>query len=163
VKDKIKLEKEFIERIMRHHGILNKICFVYMDSNMERDDLKQEIILQLWKSYPNFQGGSSFSTWMYRVALNTALTFRKKNRTISFARVDDQLVDPGPSMDYSEDIQTLYRAIARLNKIEKAIILLWLEEKTYQEIAATMGISEKNVGVKLVRIKSKLASWIKDF
>nr|HQU54679.1 sigma-70 family RNA polymerase sigma factor [Saprospiraceae bacterium] len=74
-----------------------------------------------------------------------------------------QLVDPGPSMDYSEDIQTLYRAIARLNKIEKAIILLWLEEKTYQEIAATMGISEKNVGVKLVRIKSKLASWIKDF
>lgn len=149
--------------MMRHQGILNKVCFVYSGSGVETDDLKQEIILQLWRSYPDFQGKSAFSTWMYRVALNTALTYRKKRKLNDFHWESEQVIDPRKFMDYSEDVQTLYRAIAQLNKVEKAIILLWLDEKPYQEIGETMGLSEKNVSVKLVRIKAKLANWIKEY
>jgi RNA polymerase sigma-70 factor (ECF subfamily) len=154
-------EQEFIARIQKHQGILHKICFVYSHNNADKEDLYQEIVLQLWKSYPSFRQESKFSTWMYRVALNTAITLNKKaskfkNKTeIS----DDYAVEKID--DYSEEIKILYKAISKLSKIEKAIVMLWLEEKTYNEIAEIIGISEKNVSVKLVRSKKKLAKIIK--
>lgn len=155
------IEKEFIARIEKHQGILHKICFVYAKSKAEKEDLYQEIILQLWKSYASFKGRSAFSSWMYRVALNTAITQCKKANWITInTSKKEATFDLQKSMDYSEDIKTLYRAIYHLNKIEKAIILMWLEEKTYDEIAEIMGISVKNVSVKLVRIKVKLAQII---
>lgn len=155
------IEREFIERVDQHQGILHKICFVYAKSNADKEDLYQEIILQLWKSYPSFKGESGFSTWMYRVALNTAITLTKKpGMVVANAAQYADTFDVEKSMESSEDIKTLYHAIAQLSKVEKAIILLWLEEKSYAEIAETIGITVKNVSVKLVRTKNKLAEII---
>jgi RNA polymerase sigma-70 factor, ECF subfamily len=155
------IEKEFIAKIDKHQGILHKICFVYATNNADKEDLYQEIILQLWKSYASFKGKSEFSTWMYKVALNTAITLNKK--ATFFYKSSENIsgtFDYTESMEYSEDIKILYRAISKLSKIEKAIILMWLEEKSYDEIAETIGITVKNVSVKLVRIKNKLAEII---
>ena len=155
-------DKHFLELLHRHQSILHKICFAYCKSTTDREDLQQEIVLQLWKSYPSFQGKSRFSTWMYRVALNTAI-----NRTSKTGFLSDSSSPPDPSYDpevayeLSEEIRILHRAIAQLRKVEKAIILLWLEELSYREIAETIGITEKNVSVKIVRAKSRLAEIIK--
>ena len=154
-------EKEFIARIQKHQGILHKIWFVYAHSNADKEDLYQEIVLQLWKSYSSFRQESKFSTWMYRVALNTAITLNKKaSKFKNKAQISDDYAVENVD-DYSEEIQILYKAISKLSKIEKAIVMLWLEEKTYKEIAEIIGISAKNVSVKLVRSKKKLSKIIK--
>ncbi len=156
------IEKAFIEQIQKHQGILHKICFVYSNSNEDKEDLYQEIVLQLWKSYPSFRKEAKFSTWMYRVALNTAITLNKK--AAFFKNHKTPLSDEyaiAEVIDYSEDIKILYKAISKLSKIERAIIMLWLEEKAYSEISEIIGISEKNVSVKLVRSKKKLEQIIK--
>ncbi len=157
------IEKEFVDKIQKHQGILHKICFMYSTNNADKEDLYQEIVLQLWKSYPSFRQESKFSTWMYRVALNTAITLTKKTALFEKNKAiinDEYFIEV--NIDYSEDIKILYKAISKLSKIEKAVILLWLEEKTYNEIAQIVGISEKNVSVKLVRSKKKLAKIIKE-
>jgi len=162
VQNQREIEKEFIGQIQKHQGILHKICFVYSNSNSDKEDLYQEIVLQLWKSYPSFRKEAKFSTWMYRVALNTAITLNKKAALFENHKI--QLSDEcamAEVVDYSEDIKILYKAISELSKIEKAIIMLWLEEKAYSEIAEIVGISEKNVSVKLVRSKKKLTQIIK--
>ncbi|MEZ5072388.1 MAG: sigma-70 family RNA polymerase sigma factor [Bacteroidales bacterium] len=154
-------EQEFIARVEEHQGILHKIVFLYAGNRSDREDLMQEITLQLWKSYGSFRGESSFSTWMYRVALNTAISATKKAPwTGDRAEPRIPSFDPDASMDASEEIRILYRAIAQLNKIDRAVILLWLDQIPYREIADTMGLSEKNVSVKLVRIKARLATLI---
>ena len=155
-------ESQFLEGIDKHQGLLNKICFVYAGGSFSREDLYQEIILQLWKSYPSFRGRSEFSTWMYRVALNTAISLTKRpSFFVSLDKAPEESYDIERSMNFSEDVRILYRAIARLEKIEKAVILLWLEDRSYGEISEIVGISEKNVSVRLVRIRSKLAGIIK--
>ena len=120
---------------------------------------KEAEFLQLWKSFSSFKSQAAFSTWMYRVALNTAITMTRKPGMF----VDTQKVSAVPyeianTLEFSEDVKILYKAISQLNKVEKGIVLLWLEEKSYEEIAETIGITVKNVSVKLVRIKSKLNS-----
>lgn len=153
--------KHFLGLIHRHQSIIHKICFVYCNSRPDREDLQQEIILQLWKSYPSFQGKSAFSTWMYRVALNTAINqTRRPGLFIDFSSSPEPSYDPSDSYQHSEEIHILYKAISRLRKIEKAIILLWLEEKSYEEIAEVIGITVKHVSVKLVRIRTRLAEII---
>ncbi len=155
-------DKHFLELLHRHQSILNKICFAYCKSQTDREDLQQEIVLQLWKSYPSFQGKSQFSTWMYRVALNTAINRITKPAFFSdSSHAPDPSHDPEAGYELSEEIQILHRAIAQLRKVDKAIILLWLEELSYKEIADTIGITEKNVSVKIVRVKSRLAEIIK--
>jgi len=153
--------QHFLELIHRHQSIIHKICFVYCNNKTDREDLQQEIILQLWKSFPSFQENAAFSTWMYRVALNTAINqTRRPGLFFDTSSSPDIPYDPSSFYDLSEEIQILYRAISRLRKVEKAIILLWLEEKTYEEIAESIGISVKNVSVKLVRIRTRLAKNI---
>lgn len=155
---------EFLDGLEKHQGILHKICFVYSGDHLEKEDLCQEIILQLWKSYPSFKHESAFSTWMYRVALNTALSLTRKPRLpVRRDVIPDHPVDIESSMDRNEEIRTLYRAISKLNKVEKAIILLWLEDKPYEEIAETMGMPVKTISVRLVRIKAKLKELIKNY
>jgi RNA polymerase sigma-70 factor (ECF subfamily) len=155
------IAQEFMDRIRQHQGILHKILAVYSEHSADREDLKQEMILQLWRSYSSFKGRSAFSTWMYRVALNTAITFTRKINFYRRHTEDLSAVDNCPQSVYSEDLQLLYRAISQLNKVEKAIILMWLNELPYREIAETLGITEKNVSVRIVRIKGKLAKLIK--
>lgn len=154
-------KKEFSERIEKHQAIIHKITMVYANGSADREDLFQEICLQLWRSYPNFRKEAKFSTWMYRVALNTAISdVRKKNKDLHFEQLlDKDRMETEPS-DEKERIQLLYRAISKLNQIDKAIILLWLDEKSYDEIASILGISKTNVSVKLVRIKRKLEEMI---
>ena len=151
-------QEEFLSLVHRHQGILHKISFAYSNNKADREDLQQEMVLQLWKSFPNFREQSSFSTWMYRVALNTAINQTKKNSILvnTPEPVDPPAEDSGIG-ELSEKIQLLYQAIYRLGKIDRAIILLWLEEKSYGEIGSIIGITEKNVSVRLVRIKARLA------
>jgi len=158
------LEKEFLEQVRKHQNIIHKICFIYCKNKSDKQDLYQEIVLQLWKSYPSFNRRSAFSTWMYRVALNTAISATKK----FWFFVDTGGLPEVPFVDeamtdLSEDIKLLQKAILQLDKVERAIILLWLENCSYDEIAETTGLSVKNVSVKLVRIKAKLAEILKTF
>lgn len=167
-KDKNKLATEFIERITENQGAIHKICNVYANSREERKDLKQEIILQLWKSYPGFQGKSKFSTWMYRIAFNTAITNvrkSKKHPIVEALSGTEQSIPAREDIDYiNDDINSLFKAIAKLKEVEKAIVMLYLEEKSYKEIGEVVGITEKNVSVKLVRLKEKLIKLInKDY
>lgn len=154
-------KEAFSELIQKNQGIIHKITMVYENGHANREDLFQEICLQLWRSYPNFREEAKFSTWMYRVALNTAISnVRKKKNGFSFEtlRETDRISDE--QSDDVENAKLLYRAISKLNRIDRAIILLWLEEKNYEEIASIMGTSKKNVSVKLVRIKRKLEELV---
>lgn len=154
-------DKHFLELIHRHQSILHKICFAYCHAAADREDLQQEIVLQLWKSYPSFRGQSKFSTWMYRVALNTAINLTSKPALFSDSGRSPELAyDPASDYELSEEVRNLHRAIARLKKIDRAIILLWLEEHSYEEIAQTIGITTKNVSVRIVRAKNRLAEII---
>lgn len=156
-------KKEFSELIEKNQAIVHKITMVYANGRADREDLFQEICLQLWKAYPNFREEAKFSTWMYRVALNTAISnVRKEKHKITFEplRETDRITDE--NMDEKEKVKWLYRAISKLNRIDKAIILLWLEEKNYDEIASIMGTSKTNISVKLVRIRRKLEEIVNE-
>lgn len=154
-------KREFSELIQRNQGIIHKVTLVYTNSLVEREDLFQEICLQLWKSYSNFRNKSQFSTWMYRVALNIAISsIRKKKNGFVFESMKDENSLASEPSEEKENIKILYESISKLNQIDKAIILLWLEEKNYEEIASIIGITKSNVSVKLVRIKRKLEELI---
>lgn len=150
----------FIEQIELNQGILHKVCGMFHDNIQDKEDLYQEIIIQLWKSWTKFRGNSKLSTWMYRVALNTAISMsvnsKKHTKARSLSPHDLKYADESSSDVSNEDINALYRAISTLSKIEKAVILLYLEEKTYEEIAEITGLSKSNVGVRILRIKKKL-------
>lgn len=153
------MEKEFISILNENAGILYKVCNLWCDEPEDRRDLFQEIVLQLWKAWPSFRKESKVSTWMYRIGLNTAISvFRKKSKglfTVSLSVGAFEIPDPAKFSAENENISALHKAIATLSSVEKAIIMLYLEEKTYREIAEITGISKENVGVKLNRIKSK--------
>jgi len=129
---------------------------------MEREDLFQEIVLQLWRSFPTFRNESKITTWMYRIALNTAISGLRKKRvpTTELEAVSYQIKDE--KEDYLEDkLVQLYKAINYLSDIEKSIVLLYLEDKPYDEIAEIIGISANYVAVKMNRIKEKLRTLLK--
>lgn len=159
------LEQEFLQLLENHKGILHKISRMYMDNSDDRNDLVQEMIYQLWKSYKRFEGNSQFSTWMYRVCLNTALTFFKKEdkkiKTNEIRDDFDHLYEE--QSDIKEDqLKHFYVAVQQLNRVEKAIVFLYLEGKSHKEIGSDLGISEGNARVKLNRTKDKLQQIIKD-
>jgi RNA polymerase sigma-70 factor (ECF subfamily) len=152
-------ETQFIQHIDRHQGIIHKICRLYRDSPEDREDLFQEIVFQLWKSVPTFNGEAQFSTWMYRVALSTALVaFRKNKPQIIYTPV---LPDNPETLQENEQTEQLFAALKKLDDDEKALITLYLEALSYKEIAAITGITENNVGVKLNRIKNKIQQLLK--
>jgi RNA polymerase sigma-70 factor (ECF subfamily) len=155
-------ETAFAKLISEHQGIILKVCRMYQEEPEARKDLFQEIVLQLWRSYPAFRGQSKISTWMYRVALNTAISgFRRAKRRPAPERLDERLLNlPELPEDeaYEEKRRMLYAAIEGLSDVEKAVVLLYLEEKSYDEIAEIAGITRNYVGVLLNRVKSKLRS-----
>lgn len=154
------MEQQFVQLISQHQGIIHKVCAMYEDLEENRRDLFQEIVLQLWKAYPRFRGESKVTTWMYRVALNIAIShFRKRSRKVPNDRFSDsllQIADEQYDYDYEEKVKVLREAIQSLNKVEKAIMMLYLEDKSYEEIAETVGITQNYVRVKMNRIKEKL-------
>ena len=134
---------------------------VYARDYEDRKDLFQEICLQLWKSFGSFREESKFSTWLYRVALNTAIgDMRKKKKWMVNEPFQNMQESPDQAFEKKERLNVLYEAISRLNRIDKAVIILWLEEKSYEEIANVVGMTSKNVSVRLVRIKTKLQEMV---
>lgn len=154
------MEKEFLQIITENQGIIHKVCSIYCDSEEDRRDLFQEILVQLWKSFSSFRNESKFSTWMYRVALNTAITSFKKDKRqpdksgIPFENL--QLAVEMYDTTTEDQIKMLNKAVSQLTGIEKSIILLFLEDKKYEEIAEITGITQNYVRVKMNRIKKKL-------
>ncbi|MCF6349625.1 MAG: RNA polymerase sigma factor [Flavobacteriaceae bacterium] len=154
------LKTKFIKDLLQNQGIIHKICRAYTTDEDAHKDLFQEISIQLFKAYPKFRGDSKFSTWMYRVALNTAISlYRKSKRRVQTGPIFDNLKE----LEYKEynavkdqQLALLYKAIRRLNDIEKALCLMYLDDKPYTEIALTLGISEVNARVKMNRAKTKL-------
>ena len=150
-------EHEFITLIKEYQRIIHKVCHLYRDSKEDREDLFQEITFQLWEAYTSFKNQSKVSTWIYRIALNTAIaTYRKKRPQIQYVSVlpDDQAEQHSEGNSIQQEL--LFAALKQLNDSEKALITLYLEDLNYQQIAEIMGISENNIGVKLSRIRMKL-------
>jgi len=150
-------EKEFIELIRQNERLIYKVCSIYVSEEYPMADLYQEVVYNLWKGFPKFHNDCSVSTWMYRVALNTCITgIRKELRRpkhVPILELQENLIEP-ESME--ENIREMYRLIYQLKTMERAIILLYLEEKSYQEIADITGLTLSNVAIKLKRIKEKL-------
>lgn len=150
-------ERNFLSLITAHQAIIHKICCMYHSNRSDREDLFQEIILQAWKSFPNFRGESQFQTWLYRLALNTAITNLKKEdrKTQAEEHFQKEYFCEIPYHE-NEEVLVMYKAIAQLSKIEKALVALYLEDYSYDLIAETMGITANLVAVKILRIKIKL-------
>lgn len=153
-------EAEFVKQLQENQNIIHKICRLYTSDEDSHNDLFQEITIQLWKAYPNFRGDSKFTTWAYRVGLNTAITlYRKKKKTldtIEFQSSYHLIKQEDYNFEEEEQLKLLYSAISELNDIEKALVFLYLEDKDYAEISETLGISEVNARVKMNRVKGKL-------
>lgn len=152
-------EKEFSKLIKDNQGLIIKVSRLYTNSPEDEQDLFQEIVLQLWRSYDTFKGNSKISTWMYRVALNTAITlFRKKTKSPQ----TDELMDfhykdfPEDDDEKQQQISLLYKVIKMLPRVERAIVMMYLDDQPYREIAETLGISEVNARVKMNRLKKTL-------
>lgn len=157
-------EQEFLSLIEQHKGIIYKVSKMYMDDAEDVKDLSQEIILQLWKSYESFKAQSSFSTWMYRVALNIAITFLKKDaKKIDRAGIhyETEIEDVNTASQKENQLEYFYKAVHELSPIEKALIFLFLEGQSHKDIGYNLGISEGNARVKLNRTKEKLQQIIK--
>ncbi len=157
---KNELEHNFTSLLEENQNIVHKICRLYANNNDAHNDLFQEITIQLWRAFPKFRGDSKFSTWMYRVALNTAITLYRKSKkqvkTQEFDAVQFKIKADEYDDLQGEQLQLMYSAIKQLSDIEKALIFLYLEEKNYKEISGTMGITEVNARVKMNRVKNKL-------
>ena len=156
------LEHRFVTNLEQHQNIVHKICRIYTNDQESHNDLFQEITIQLWKAYPKFRGDSKFSTWMYRVALNTAITLYRKSKrviktqdidTVSFRIKADEYDD-----QTEQQLKLMYTAVKQLNDIDKALVFLYLEDQSYKEISDTLGITEVNARVKMNRVKTKLKS-----
>lgn len=156
----ISAEQEFLSQIEKHRGILFKISKMYMDNAEDQRDLFQEITYQAWKSFPKFRGESQFGTWLYRIALNTAIIFLKKEKkkvTINSDQIENfNISNDENNSETEEKLNQMYAAINQLNNIDKALIFYYLENFSGKEIAEEMGITEVNVRVKLNRAKTKL-------
>lgn len=159
------LEKEFIQLLDENQNIVHKICRIYTADEDSHKDLFQEITVQLWKAFESFRGDAKFSTWMYRVALNTAISlYRKKKRSIStqdWETVAFRIQDDTYDDTTEEHLKLMYKAIKELNDIDKALVFLYLEDKNYTEIADALGITEVNARVKMNRVKKKLRDLLK--
>jgi len=152
------LHQTFHEIIELHKGLLFKVARTYCGNEEDRQDLIQEIRIQIWKSLPKYDANFAMTTWLYRISINVAISFYRKNsirRQYAIAETLPPVIDPIPN-DLQEKFNLLEKFIAELNEMDKALIMLYLEEKSYLDISEIMGISVSNVGTKIGRIKEKL-------
>lgn len=158
-------EQEFLQLINQNQGIVRKVCHLYGHNDTDKEDLYQEIVIQLWKAFSSFRGEAKFSTWMYRIALNTAISnLRKqiKKVALSFPEfIPHEHADTNEEKIKEEKLTEMYAAIRRLTEVEKAIVMLYLEDKSYEEMEEILGISNGTLRVKMNRIKDKLRSLTK--
>ena len=146
--------------------MLHKVCRLYCFTEHDRQDLFQEIIVQLWRSYPRFRGEAKFSTWLYRIALNTAISNLRKTKgriaSVDPANLPVGIQDIQYGKEKEEQLQQLYAAIGQLTEVEKALVMLYLEDRSYEEMEEILGIPQNNLRVKMNRIKEKLRKITKE-
>lgn len=151
-------ERQFLEILDTYKSVIAKVCCIYTSPTADFDDLYQETVINLWNGFDNFRGDAKISTWIYRAAINTCITWVRRNKkhanNISL-EADMPIIAEGSTK--LADYKRLHSLIAKLQPLEKAIITLWLDEKSYEEIAYITGISQSNVAVKLHRIKEKMS------
>jgi len=161
---KKEIENEFTSLLELHQNILHKICKLYTTDIDSHKDLFQEMAIQIWKAYPTFRGDAKFTSWAYRIGLNTAITiYRGSKRKVGTVNWDISIENMRYEEYNSEEecqLQLIYAAVRQLNDIEKALIYMYLEDRDYGEISETLGISEVNVRVKMNRIKTKIKTII---
>ena len=154
-------EREFLSHLKEHRNIIYKLVHLYANTEEDKKDLYQEIVLQAWKSYPAFRGDAKFSTWLYRLCLNTIFTVQKKTNRIEYtdtAKYEDIYF----TLSGNDEADRLYKAIRTLSETERAIISLHLEGYDNMEVSEFLGITANLVGVKLHRIKQQLATLLKN-
>ncbi len=152
-------KKEFLEILSKYQGILYKVSLIYFKTKTDIEDNIQEIIYQLWKSYSSLKNKNSIGSWIYAVSINTSVSRIKKHKRIKYTENIPDLPDKSDfinELSKNESLQLLINAIFNLNDIDKSIMLLYLEEKTYDEISEIIGISKSNVGVRINRAKKIL-------
>jgi RNA polymerase sigma factor (sigma-70 family) len=153
------MDDNFVEILNRHRALIYKICNLYCTDQEDRKDLFQEIVIQIWRSMASFRRESLRSTWIYRIALNTAIThFKKEKRTITAVSLSGIEIPDIVGEDNEQLLQQLMHAIEQLDKLDKSVMLLYLEAKSYEEISEITGLSKSNIGVKINRIKTKLSA-----
>ena len=160
------MKEIFINQIQKHEKLIFKICHFYSNNEVDTQDLYQEILFQLWKSFSTFREESKFTTWLYQVAINTAIAgLRKDKKHIQTYEVNDlskEIEDVNAAAGNEELCKAMYAAIEQLNKIEKAIVVLYIDGKTYAEMEEILGISGATLRVKMNRIKEKLRNLTKN-
>ncbi|MBR6776093.1 MAG: RNA polymerase sigma factor [Bacteroidales bacterium] len=150
------LKDEFVELVTRYKDVIFKVCYIYAEKD-DIEDYYQEVLIQIWRSLPKFRGESKVTTWIYRISLNTCISHVRKNTKGNINKVP--LIDVNlweNDIEKKQQVDEMYSLINKLNKLEKAVILLWLEDRDYEEIASIVGITKANVAVKINRIKEKL-------
>jgi len=158
-------KKKYLEMINQNKALIYKVASIYTDRKQDQQDLIQDIYFQLWKSFDTFEERSKISTWLYRISLNTSIQYlKKKNRKLKQVDLKEEYIDlDKQSQDAkTDDIKKMFLSIQQLNELDKGIILLYLEEKSYKEIAEIVGLSETNIGTRIQRIKIKLSKLKND-
>ncbi len=153
------MKEKFTELLYLNQGIVHKICNLYFRDRLEKEDYYQELIIQLWKAFPSFNGTAKFSTWMYRVCINAAIDITRKEKKqlkqVKLSEVNPHYISHNDDTNCTNQ-EKLYEAISRLSEVDRAIITLYLDEYSYKEISEIIGISKSNTGVKIKRIKSEI-------
>ena len=156
-------EKDFSDIVQRYKNTIFTVCYLFSRDQDEANDLFQETLINLWRGFDGFHGKCDVKTWIWRVSLNTCLTFeRKKKRNVETVPLSMDINLFTDTDDDTKQVQQLYHRINKLGLVDRAIILLWLENMSYEEIGQIIGISTKNVSVKLVRIKEQLKKMSND-
>lgn len=157
------VEQEFVTLIQEYERVIYKVCYLYTTPHATLNDLYQEVVINLWKAYPKFRNECKISTWIYRIALNTCISFIRKEKNIPEIVTLSQIADRIEETDETQVmLKRLYSMINRLEQLEKSIVLLYLEDKSYEEIAEITGLTLTNVATQLSRIKDKLRKMNKE-
>jgi RNA polymerase sigma-70 factor (ECF subfamily) len=158
-------DADFLALINKYRGVMQRVSRMYAANGTDREDLVQEIVYQLWRSFPSFRRDAAPMTWVYRIALNTAITgLRRRSRRPVHVPIDAAVDVPTPSASAGLDsrIDLLYCAIRRLGDVDRALVMCYLDELSYKQIADVLGLSESNVGVRLGRARARLQDLVRD-
>lgn len=151
------LTSDFEQLVMEHKSTIYSICYMFVETRAEADDLFQDVLINLWNGFTGFRGEANIRSWVYRVSMNTCISYKRKKK-LSTVPLDISPDIIGDSSPESRQTQQLHSRISRLEPVDRAIVMLWLEDLSYDEISAIIGITPRAVGVRLVRIKEKLKS-----
>lgn len=151
------IEQFFADTVQSHDAMIRRICLGYAANTQDLEDLYQDVLINIWRGLPSFRSESSMRTWIYRIALNTCVsTLRTRSRNPNQTSLDDVILVADDSQEKTQAVKDLYECISTLNPIDKAIMMMWLDEYSYDEIAETIGLKRNNVATRLHRAKEKL-------